>query len=312
MVVHGDDFTFSAADEDLNWAENNIKKWFEVKIRARLGPDPGDDKEAVLLGRIVRVTEKGFEYEADPRHREVILKEFGFDENTKGAIMAGCKEDYGEGVDGGEELGSSEAKSFRGLAARMNYVGVDMPDIQYPVKEVCRMMATPRTTSWLPLKRIARYLVSRTRVCWQFNWCEEVGAWKAVTDSDWAGCVRTRKSTSAGVIMLGQHCIKTWSRNQDAVALSSAEAEYYAMVDGVARAKGLKIAAEELGVGRAGSRHDAGHIRVLHGLECREGDGVEEGLRTHSPHRGSSPSAAGGGSPRTSSRPEDQGHGEPG
>ena len=79
--------------------------------------------------------------------------------------MAGSKEDYGEQLDKGEELGSSEAKSFRALAARMNFVAPDTPDIQYPVKEVCRLMANPRTTSWAPLKKIARYLVSRTRVC---------------------------------------------------------------------------------------------------------------------------------------------------
>ena len=69
-----------------------------------------------------------------------------------------------------------------------------------------------------------------------------------MTDSDWAGCSRTRKSTTSWVIMFGSHCIKVWSRNQDAIALSSAEAEYYAMIDGVARAKGLKLAAEEMGV----------------------------------------------------------------
>ena len=248
VAVHGDDFTYSAADADLDWAEEKISSWFEVKVRARLGPEPQDDKQAVLLGRIVKVTEEGFECEADPRHREVIVKEFGFDENTKGAVTAGSKEDYGDELDCGDELGKSEAKSFRSLAARMNFVAVDMPDIQFSVKEVCRLMATPRTTSWVPLKRIARYLVSRPKVFWEFHWCEEYGPWKVVTDSDWAGCSRTRKSTSAGVIMLGSHCVKTWSRGQEATALSSAEAEYYAMVDGVTRAKGLKTASEELGV----------------------------------------------------------------
>ena len=248
VVVHGDDFTISAAEDDLNWIEQEINGWFEVKVRARLGPDPQDDKWAILLGRIVTVNEKGFEYEADPRHREIILKEFGFDEHTHGAVMAGSKDDYGEPLNEGEELCSSEAKSFRGLAARMNFLAADAPDIQHPVKEVCRLMASPRTTSWIPLKKIARYLVSRTRVRWEFHWREEPGSWKAVTDSDWAGCSRTRKSTTSGVIMLGTHCVKAWCRNQGPIALSSAEAEYYAMVDGVARAKGLKLAAEELGV----------------------------------------------------------------
>ena len=39
--------------------------------------------------------------------------------------------------------------------------------------------------------------------------------------------------------MLGKHCIKTWSSTQGAVALSSAEAEFYAMIEAIVRAKGV-------------------------------------------------------------------------
>lgn len=47
--------------------------------------------------------------------------------------------------------------------------------------------------------------------------------------------------------MLGCHCIKTWSASQGPYALSSGEAELYAMVEGVTRAKGLLCLAWELG-----------------------------------------------------------------
>ena len=47
--------------------------------------------------------------------------------------------------------------------------------------------------------------------------------------------------------MIGIHCIKTWSASQGAYALSSAEAEFYAMIEGVTRSKGLRSLAEELG-----------------------------------------------------------------
>ena len=47
--------------------------------------------------------------------------------------------------------------------------------------------------------------------------------------------------------MIASHCIKTWSASQGAVALSSAEAEFYAMVEAVTRAKGLRSLALELG-----------------------------------------------------------------
>ena len=47
--------------------------------------------------------------------------------------------------------------------------------------------------------------------------------------------------------MLGEHCIKTWSAAQGPFALSSAEAEFYAMIEAVTRAKGLLSLANELG-----------------------------------------------------------------
>ena len=56
-----------------------------------------------------------------------------------------------------------------------------------------------------------------------------------------------RKSTSGGLWMLGNHRIKTWSAAQGAFALSSAEAEFYAMIEGVTRAKGLLSLAKEMG-----------------------------------------------------------------
>ena len=46
---------------------------------------------------------------------------------------------------------------------------------------------------------------------------------------------------------MGGHCIKTWSCTQGAFALSSAEAEFYAMIEAVVRSKGLKSLAYELG-----------------------------------------------------------------
>ena len=41
--------------------------------------------------------------------------------------------------------------------------------------------------------------------------------------------------------------IKTWSSSQGAVALSSAEAEFYAIIEGVTRAKGLISLVSEMG-----------------------------------------------------------------
>ena len=48
-------------------------------------------------------------------------------------------------------------------------------------------------------------------------------------------------------MMKGTHCIKTWCSTQGAIALSSAEAEFYSMVEGVLRGYEMVGLSGELG-----------------------------------------------------------------
>ena len=48
--------------------------------------------------------------------------------------------------------------------------------------------------------------------------------------------------------MHGDHVIKTWSSNQSVIALSSGEAEYYALVKGASVGLGIKALSSDLGV----------------------------------------------------------------
>ena len=46
--------------------------------------------------------------------------------------------------------------------------------------------------------------------------------------------------------MVGSQCLRAWCSTQGALALSSAEAEYYSMVEGVLRARGLQNIGREI------------------------------------------------------------------
>ena len=48
--------------------------------------------------------------------------------------------------------------------------------------------------------------------------------------------------------MLGTHCIKTWSTNQQVVATSSGEAEYYGMVKGASNGLGVRGMLRDSGI----------------------------------------------------------------
>ena len=133
------------------------------------------------------------------------------------------------------------------MAATLNYMSQDGPDLQFPIKEVTRQMAKPTAGSWKSVKKVARYLVDRIGVRWEFAWQDEVSRSYVASDSDWGGNLRDRKSTLGGAWMIGTHCIKTWSVVQGPWALSSGEAELYGLVEDVTRAKGLVSLAQELG-----------------------------------------------------------------
>jgi len=93
------------------------------------------------------------------------------------------------------------------------------------------------------MRRGARYLLGVPGMEIQFVEQYPPGSISVYVDSDWAGCKISRKSTSGGV----KHCIKTWATTQKTRATSSAEAEFYGIVEGASRGLGLKSLAADLG-----------------------------------------------------------------
>eukprot|EP00973_Karenia_brevis_P082137 11387987-Karenia_brevis.AAC.1 len=89
-----------------------MESWYEIKVRAILGPDLHDDKEVVILGRLVKRTQEGIEYEADPKPRKIILEYFGFDDRSKGSGVNWDKDEKMEDWEM-EFLNKSEAKEYR-------------------------------------------------------------------------------------------------------------------------------------------------------------------------------------------------------
>ena len=87
------------------------------------------------------------------------------------------------------------------------------------------------------VKKVGRYLADAESIVWHFEYQDEPPFAHTACDSDWGGSSRDRKSTSGGLWMIGNHTIKTWSASQGAYALSSAEAEFYSMIEAVTRAK---------------------------------------------------------------------------
>jgi hypothetical protein len=101
-----------------------------------------------------------------------------------------------------------EAIEYRGLVARGIYLSVDSLDIKYAIKELSRWMSAPRKKDWRKLIRLGKYLLGRERYRVRFDYQGYVKFLDAWTDTDYAGCRETRKSTSGGLIRLGKHLLR--------------------------------------------------------------------------------------------------------
>jgi hypothetical protein len=121
-------------------------------------------------------------------------------------------------------------------------------DMQFAAKEISRFMSKPEEQDWRSAKRLARYLKDNKRMVIEYKFQElpeKIVMW---SDSDFAGCRRTRRSTSAGVAMFGGHCLKTYSSTQPLIALSVGEAEYYGIVKAGCTGLGVQSLFKDLGV----------------------------------------------------------------
>ena len=156
-------------------------------------------------------------------------------------------EDKGEGWKS-EPMSPADCSLFRAATARLNFLALDRPDVQYSSKECSRKMANPVNRDWEPVRRLVRYLIENPRMVMQYEFQDTVKQIDGYCDSNWAGCRTTRRSTSGASLMAGKHLLKSYSKTQATVAMSSAEGELYAMVTAASESLGLKAMARDFGV----------------------------------------------------------------
>ena len=276
---HGDDFVVLGSRAGVKNYSDELGKHLIVKVRGTLGPrrDLGDVQEIVVLNRIVRwVTgdRPRIEMEADARHVPLLVQQLGLTAKSKAVASPGVKDPTGLR---GEELDAERHAIFRSAAMRLAYLAQDRPELAFAAKEVARCMSGPDEAAWQALKRAVRFCMGHPRVIWEFVRQAPVQFLDVWSDSDFAGCLRTRRSTSCSMLMVGCHLLRATATTQTVVSLSSGESEFYGLVKSSAIALGAEAMALDLGVvlkprvrydATAGAgianRRGVGRVRHLH------------------------------------------------
>jgi hypothetical protein len=116
---------------------------------------------------------------------------------------------------------------YRSMIGSLLYLTASRPDLCLSVGICARYQANPKESHLTAVKRIIRYVTGTT----------EYGIWFSkgkdsqvigYSDSDWAGNADDRKSTTGGCFFIGSNLVSWYSKKQNSISLSTAEAEYIA------------------------------------------------------------------------------------
>ena len=124
--------------------EGQLGARYDIKSEF-VGPDAHHQQNIRALNRSIRWTQRGLEYEPDQRHAELIIRDMGMGKShptpTRGIAATKAEE---QPYEQSPQLNCNDATAFRGLAARLNYLALDRPELQFAAKQTSKRMAQPR------------------------------------------------------------------------------------------------------------------------------------------------------------------------
>ncbi|OIT32756.1 retrovirus-related pol polyprotein from transposon tnt 1-94 [Nicotiana attenuata] len=141
----------------------------------------------------------------------------------------------------------SDPSIYQQMVGCLQYLAFTGSDIHFAVNLASQFLHQPRQSHLQAVKRIYRYLKGTSQLGLQLHRKSSL-VLTIYSDSDWAGCTATRRSTTGFCILLGDNLISWSAKKQPTVARSSTEAEYRALAVAAAEATWLQYLLRDLGV----------------------------------------------------------------
>ena len=128
-----------------------------------------------------------------------------------------------------DEEESFDQQQYQSAIGSLTYLSVSTrPDITYAVGNLAKFSSKPTKVHWMALKYVLHYLKGTMDHGILYKKGEST-EFVGFSDTDWAGDINDRKSTSGYLFQMSGGAITWRSKKQECVALSTAEAEYVAL-----------------------------------------------------------------------------------
>ena len=228
--------------DDLIYTGDDLLMMREFKMSMEREFDMSDlGKMRYFLGIEVLQTSQGIHL-CQAKYAMEVLRRFEMEDcnAVRNPMVPGGKVDLDEN---GERI---DETFYKQIIGSLMYITTTRPDLQFAVSLLSRYMSKPTTLHLQAAKRVLRYL----RGTMDYGiWYKRGGAGElqVYTDSDFAGDIDSRKSTSGYVFLMDNAAVAWLSKKQPIVTLSTTEAEYVAASVCVCQAIWFKRILGELG-----------------------------------------------------------------
>lgn len=141
---------------------------------------------------------------------------------------------------------SVDATVYKQIVGSLMYLTATRPDLMYVVSLISRFMERPTDLNQQAVKRILRYLKGTIELGILYKRGGEKSL-IAYSDSDYAGDINDRKSTSGYVFLMSSGAVSWSSKKQPVVTLFTTEAEYIVAASCACQGVRMRRILEKLG-----------------------------------------------------------------
>ncbi|KAG9450795.1 hypothetical protein H6P81_010760 [Aristolochia fimbriata] len=248
LLLYVDDMLIAAKSQvEIDRLKAQLNKEFEME-------DLGEAKK--ILGMEISMNrERGKLWLSQKQYLQKVLQRFGIHNDTKPVstpLAPHLKLSSHLSPTTDEEREYMATVPYANAVGSLMYAMVcTRPDISQAISVVSRFMHDLGKGHWQAVKWILRYLQNTVDVGLAFERDESLGQCiVGYSDSDYAGDLDKRRSTTGYLFTLAKASISWKSTLQSTVALSTTEAEYMAITEAVKETIWLHGLLKNLGVGQ--------------------------------------------------------------